>query len=57
MTKDFSERVRSVLQLSRNTLVLHLRFAFVEEGYDIPSVPVWAMKLVLTKEEIEEMRE
>ena len=32
-------------------------FAFVEEGYDIPSVPVWAMKLVLTKEEIEEMRE
>ena len=26
MTKDFSERVRSVLQLSRNTLVLHLRF-------------------------------
>ena len=32
-------------------------FVFVEEGYDIPSVPVWAMKLVLTKEEIEEMHE
>ena len=26
MTKDFSERARSVSQFSRNTLVLHLRF-------------------------------
>ena len=26
MTKDISELARSVLQLSRNTLVLHLRF-------------------------------
>ncbi len=32
-------------------------FVFVEEGFEIPEVPVWAMKLVLTKEEIEEMSE
>ena len=30
-------------------------FVFVEEGYEIPEVPVWAMKLVLTKEDMEEM--
>ena len=30
-------------------------FVFVEEGYEIPEVPVWAMKLVLTREEMEEM--
>lgn len=32
-------------------------FVFVEEGYEIPEVPVWAMKLVLTMEEVEEMVE
>ncbi len=32
-------------------------FIFVEDGYEIPEVPVWAMKLVLTKEEIEAMHE
>ena len=30
-------------------------FIFVEDGYKIPEVPVWAMKLVLTREEMEEM--
>ena len=29
-------------------------FVFVEEGYEVPEVPVWAMKLVLTKEEMQE---
>ena len=32
-------------------------FIFVEEGYTIPEVPVWAMKLVLTREDVEEMME
>lgn len=31
-------------------------FVFVEEGYEIPEVPVWAMKLILTKEDMEEMK-
>ena len=30
---------------------------FVEDGCEIPEVPVWAMKLVLTREEVEEMDE
>lgn len=30
-------------------------FVFVEEGYEIPEVPIWAVKLVLTREEMEEM--
>lgn len=32
-------------------------FVFVEDGCEIPEVPVWAMKLVLTREEVEEMAE
>lgn len=32
-------------------------FVFVEDGCAIPEVPVWAMKLVLTREEVEEMAE
>ena len=31
-------------------------FVFVEEGYELPEVPAWAMKLVLTKEEMKEMK-
>ncbi len=30
-------------------------FVFVEEGYEIPKVPVWAIRLVLTKEDMGEM--
>ena len=32
-------------------------FVFVEDGCEIPEVPVWAMKLVLTREEVEKMAE
>lgn len=32
-------------------------FVFVEDGCEVPEVPVWAMKLVLTREEVEEMAE
>lgn len=32
-------------------------FVFVEDGCETPEVPVWAMKLVLTREEVEEMAE
>lgn len=32
-------------------------FVFVEHGCEIPEVPVWAMKLVLTRKEMEEMAE
>lgn len=32
-------------------------FVFVEDGCEIPEVPVWAMKLVLTRKEVEEMAE
>lgn len=32
-------------------------FVFVEDGCEIPEVPVWAMKLVLTREEVGEMAE
>lgn len=32
-------------------------FVFVEDGCEIPEVPVWAMKLMLTREEVEEMAE
>lgn len=32
-------------------------FVFVEDGCGIPEVPVWVMKLVLTREEVEEMAE
>lgn len=32
-------------------------FVFVEHGCEIPEVPVWAMKLVLTRKEVEEMAE
>lgn len=32
-------------------------FVFVEDGCEIPEVPVWAMRLVLTREEVEEMAE
>lgn len=32
-------------------------FVFVEDGCEIPEVLVWAMKLVLTREEVEEMAE
>ena len=31
-------------------------FVFVEDGYELPEVPVWAMKLVLTKEEMKAMK-
>ena len=30
---------------------------FPEDGCEIPEVPVWAMKLVLTREEVEKMAE
>ena len=30
-------------------------FVFVEEGYEIPEVPVWAIRLVLTGEEMREL--
>ena len=32
-------------------------FVFGEDGCEIPEVPVWAMKLVLTREEVEKMAE
>ena len=32
-------------------------FVFVEDDCEIPEVPVWAMKLVLTRKEVEEMAE
>ena len=33
----------------------HTAFVFVEDGFAIPSVPVWAIKLVLRSDEIGEM--
>lgn len=42
----------SICRLQREKTAYETAFVFLEEGYNNPDVPLWAIKLVLREEEI-----